>query len=367
MSKLNLVIADIDESYTRALSEYINSYHSTAFAVSCFTKADSFSRYMEQQPSIDILLISCDFIEASKECTSAKLKLVLSGGALAKEYPGIQVINKYSTGEKLLADVVHLYSKLDPLDMRISPYSKNAGLIGVYSPSGGAGKTTIATALSMQCTELGMCCFYLNLETIQSTGVFFSSDSKRNLSYAFYYLKEKSNNLSFKMNGLKSTDTDYGVQYFNSPESPLEYEEIDADELEQLIQAIKGMGCYDYIFIDMSNAFDSKNHRVMNLCDRIVLITLQEPVSIHKNRMLHGELAKLSDSDNNCISDKFINVLNKYKDLSDRKENIAEWAYAGVRVPEYSRALIKEDGRLVVDDSGFRKAINQIIEEISSK
>ncbi len=367
MARLNLVIADFDESYVRGLSEYIASYHSTAFTVSCFTKADSFSRYMEQKPSADVLLISADVIELAKEIANIRLKLVLSNGALIKEYPGFQAINKYSTGEKLLGDVVHLYSKLDPIAMRISPYSKSTELIGVYSPSGGAGKTTIAAALSMQCAELGRSCLYLNLEGIQSTGVFFNSDCKRNLSYAFYYLKEKSKNLSFKLDGIKSTDADYGVQYFNSPESPLEYEEINADDLEKLLQSIKSMGCYDYVFIDMSNAFDLKNYRVMNLCDRIVLVNLEEPVSMHKNRLFCNELAKLSASDKNCAPDKFINVVNRYKDRIDKKENMADGASTGIRVPEYSRALIKEDGRLVIDDDGFRKAINRIIIEISGK
>jgi cellulose biosynthesis protein BcsQ len=362
-----MIIADFNESYTKGLSEYINSYHSTAFTVNCFTKVDSFKRYMEQQPSVDVLLISPDFIELSKGYAAIKLSLILSEGVLEMEHPGFQAVNKYSTGEKLISDVLHLYSKLDTSDMRALSYSKKAELVGVYSPSGGVGKTTIATALSMQCTELGLSCFYLNLEAIQSTGVFFNSDSKRNLSYVFYYLKEKSKNLSFKLDGVKSTDADLGVQYFNPPESPLEYGEIDPDELEQLIQAIKNMGCYDYVFIDMSNAFDLKNYRVMNLCDRIVLLTLQEPVSIHKNRYLYNELVKLGDSDKNCISDKFINVINRYKHRSGGKESLTDGASDGVCVPEYSRTLIKEDGRLVIDDDDFRKAINRIISEISGK
>lgn len=368
MAKLSLVIADFDESYARRLSEYINSNHSAAFLVSCFTKADSYSRYMEQQPSIDVLLISPDFYDISIAYTNGKLKVVLSTGALSREYTGFQVINKYSTGEKLLGDVVHLYSMLNPSELRASPYSKSAELVGVYSPVGGAGKTTIATALSMQCAELGMHCFYLSLESIQSTGAFFNSNSKRNLSYVFYYLKEKSKNLSFKMDGIKSTDTDYGVQYFSPPESPLEYGEIDSDEIEQLIQGIKEMGCYDYVFIDMSNTFDMKNYRLMNLCDRIVLVTLLDPVSMHKNRLLNNELVKLRDKDKACVLDKFINVINRYKERNCNSiESFSGSAPAAVWIPEFSRAMIKEDGRLVIDDEGFRKAIERLIEEISGK
>lgn len=364
MSKLNLVIADFDESYIRGLSEYINSNHSPTFMVSCFTRIDSFSGYLEQQPPTDVLIISPDFYDVSVGYTQIKLRVLLSTGALRHDYPGFQVISKYSTGEKLLGEVVHLYSKFTPFELRLPSYSKKTELIGVYSPSGGAGKTTIAAALSIQCAEMGIGSFYLNLESIQSTGVFFNSNSKRNLSYIFYYLKEKSRNLSFKMDGIK--DTEDGVQYFNPPESPMEYEEINSEELEQLLQGIKGMGCYDFVFIDMSSTFDMKNYKIMELCDRIVLVTLCEPIALHKSRVLLNELIKLSNTDKVNVSDKFITVINKYKDNSSENiENLTSWIPAEVRISEYSRTLIKEDGRAAIEDEGFRKGINKLISIIT--
>ncbi|MHB1394026.1 MAG: P-loop NTPase family protein [Clostridia bacterium] len=368
MAKLNLVIADLDERYARGLSDYISSNHSTAFLVSCFTKADSLTMYLKQQLLVDVLLISPDFYDISTEYPNIKLKVVLSTGALSREYPSFQVLNKYNTGERLLGEVVHLYSKLNPSELRLSPYSKNTEFIGVYSTAGGAGKTTVASALSIECNDLGMRSFYLNLESIQSTGMFFTLNGKRNLSYIFYYLKEKSNNLSFLMDGIKCTDADYGVQYFNPPESPLEYEELDLDELEQLILGIKGMGCYDFVFIDMSNAFDTKSLKIMELCDRIILTTLQGPIEMHKNRILHNELVKLNDADRGSVADKFITVINRFKNNNcESFECPIGEAPAIVRIPEYSRALINEGGRLVIDDDGFRKAINQLMKEISGK
>ena len=205
MAKLNLIIADYDENYIRGLSEYINSNHSVSFAVNCFTKADSFIRYLKEEPSADILVVSPDFYDISTPLSQVNLKVLLSPGALSREYPDFKVISKYSTGEKLLGEVLHLYSKSNPKEIRTPSYSKSTVIIGVYSPAGGTGKTTIATALSRQIAELGMESFYLNLESIQSTGVFFNLFGTRNLSYVFYYIKEKSTNLSFKMDGIKNT------------------------------------------------------------------------------------------------------------------------------------------------------------------
>ncbi|HNR04136.1 MAG TPA: hypothetical protein PKU88_09045 [Bacillota bacterium] len=366
MARLNLVIADCDESYARGLFEYINSNHSSSFMVSCFTKLDSFAGYFEKQPQTDILAISSDFYDISVEYPNIKLKVILSGEALNREYPGFQAIRKYSTGDKLIRDLLYLYSRANPQEIRLSSCSKDTEFIGVYSPAGGTGKTTIATSLSTQCAELGLKSFYLNLESIQSTGMFFGLGSKRNLSYVYYYIKEKSRNLSFKMEGIKSTDD--GVEYFNPPDSPMEYEEINPEELEQLIKGIKGMGCCDYVFIDMSSNFDSKNYKIMKLCDRIVLVTLREPIASYKERVLLNELAKLRDTDGGSISDKFITVINKYKNKGDEDfESFGENAAAAVKIPEYSRTLIREDGRIFIENDDFRKAVNRIIDIITRR
>lgn len=366
MARLNLVIADFDESYAKSLSSYINSNHSSAFMVSCFTKVESFKGYMEQLPVIDILMITSEFYEISEGLSRIKLKIILSSGTLNREYSEFQVISKYSTGEKLVSEVIYLYSKLNPLELRLPSNSKSAELIGIYSPAGGTGKTTIATALSIQCADMGMKAFYLNLESIQSTGAFFSTRSNRNLSYIFYYLKEKNKNLPFKMEGIKNIED--GVQYFNPPEGSMEYEEISAEELEQLILGIKDMGCYDCIFIDMYNNLDIKNLKIMNLCDHIVLVTLDEPISLYKNKVFFQELSKLGDANKNSISGKLINVINRYKGKgSEYGEGCIERPSYDFVIPEYTRTLIKEDGRIAVEDNDFRKAIIQIIDIITGK
>ena len=366
MARLNLVIADCDESYARGLLEYINSNHFPSFMVSCFTKLDTFAEYFEKQPPTDILAISPDFYDISVGFPNIKLKVILSGGALNREYPGFQAISKYSTGDKLIRDMLYMYSKTNPQEIRLLSCSKDTEFIGVYSPAGGTGKTTIATALSTQCAELGLKSFYLNLESIQSTGMFFGSGSKRNLSYVFYYIKDKSRNLSFKMDGIKCTED--GVEYFNPPDSPMEYEEINPEELEQLIKGIKGMGCCDYVFIDMSSNLDSKNYKIMSLCDRIVLVTLQEPIASYKEKALLNELAKLQDTDGENIPGKFITVINKHKNKGDEDfESIEENSAAAVKIPEYSRTLIREDGRILIENDDFRKAINRIIDIIAGR
>ncbi|QGS68934.1 AAA family ATPase [Oceanobacillus sp. 143] len=53
--------------------------------------------------------------------------------------------------------------------------SKQTKVLSVYSPVGGAGKTTIAVNLSKQLALNNAKVFYLNLELINTTSLYFSS------------------------------------------------------------------------------------------------------------------------------------------------------------------------------------------------
>lgn len=359
MAKVNLIIADMDEAYVRGLVSYVNLYHLANFNVSCFTKHDAYISYMEHQPSVDVLLAGPEFYDLAAGHSNIRLKVMLSSSPVKDEQPGLQLINRFSTGEKLIGELVHMYSRLDPSEIGFSPNQKNTRFIGVYSPSGGTGKTTIAAALAMQCRELGMKAFYLNLEAISSMSMFFSTGSKRNLSYVFYYLKEKSSNLPFRMEGIKTTDPYTGVDYFSPPESPMEYEELEPEELTELLQGIRGMNCYDYIFIDMLSTFDKNSLRIMEICDRILLIEVPGQASRIKKEVLLKELARHASGCDTTISERLVEVINR-SNGSGTDGN----CYG---IPEYSRTLLREDGCLAIDDEDFRKAVNQLMKILTSK
>lgn len=368
MSRLNLIIADTEEAYAKGLSEYINACHSSAFSVSCFTKPDAFYEIMNRRPPADVLLVSPEFYEISSGHDYIRLRLLLSDGSFKKECNGFQPIDKFNTGEKLLSEIMHLYSSVDPVKAKLQDQDREVRIASVFSPAGGAGKTTVAASMAVQASDKGMRVFYLNLEPIQSTGIFFDTNSTRNLSYVFYYLKEKSSNFSMRLEGVKTRDAGTGVDYFSPPDSLSEYGEIEAEELEKLVNGIKGMGCYDRIIIDMPSGFDRKSQKIFSLCDHILVVMTGEPISVLKYSLLQSELKKMEDSGQINIADKFVTVMNRYKEsvsgIHEEQTAITGRAY---RVPEYGRALIKESGKLVVDDNDFRNAIDSLLDAISGK
>ena len=94
-----------------------------------------------------------------------------------------------------------------------------------------------------------------------------------------------------------------------------------------------------------------------------MLVTLCEPIASYKERVLLNELAKLRDTDGGSIAGKFITVINKHKDFESLEGNAA----ATVKIPEYSRTLIREDGRIFILNYDFSRAINRIIDIIAGR
>jgi MinD-like ATPase involved in chromosome partitioning or flagellar assembly len=62
-------------------------------------------------------------------------------------------------------------------------------VISVVSPAGGTGKSSIAAGCSILCAGRGMRAFYMDLEDIPSTEMFFHGDSRQSFSNVIYQLK----------------------------------------------------------------------------------------------------------------------------------------------------------------------------------
>jgi len=361
-----LVIADIDEGYARGVANYISNSNPKDFNVNCLTNMTALKDFLQSHQPADIFLICPELYEAL-ESSKAKLKLILSPGILQREYEECEIINKFQTGEKLLGSILFLYSKANPQELHTQNGEKNTRVVGIYSPSGGAGKTTTAVSLAVQSSEKGMPAFYLNLEPLQSTAAYFDCSSDKNMSYAFYYLKEKSSNLAFKLEALKSTDAATGVQYFNPPQSALEFDEIGIEEIESLVTALRNCGKHSFIFIEIPSIFSGETVKLMELCDSVVIVSLPDPAGRQKLKQLLMNFRKLSAAGKSTIDNKAVYVLNRCSgqafDFADDEGNVSY----GCRLPHIRDFSFMQCGRVSVQDRDFYCAVGELFNLVAGK
>lgn len=324
MRRLNVVIADTDKAYVDNMVSYLMTNHSERFQVSSFTKQEFLYDFLSGLKKVDVLLISTDMYNESLPKENVTSVVLLTQGKLSAKFHGLNFINKYQHGEKIASDIVDMYpEKADNSD---SPYNsecshntfvepekhKNTKVVAIYSPLGGVGKTTIAVSSSIYCGQKGLNVFYLNLESFHSTPLFFHCKGEKNLSQIINHVTDKKDNLSLKIEESRQIDPDYNVHYFCPPESILDIEEADPEDLKELINGFKSMDYYDVVIVDMSNDLNKRNMALLEACDEVVLVLAQDAVSNVKAESISKQLKLLLERKKLDLSGKLTVALNKY-------------------------------------------------------
>ncbi len=316
MGSISLVIADTDESYVEALSVYLMEEHSQRFEISCFTARETLEKFVSETLNrIQILLINPQLLKGLEYSHRVDTVILLHPGKPACEDGELPGVCKYQNGGKLAAQILNIHFENTSEKFLMPDGDKKARIISVYSPSGGSGNTSISVSLSICGAQTGLSVFYLNLEEISSIPSYFNSESHQSLSNIFYYLREKNKNLALKIEGARCIDSRYGVYYFLPPDSSMEFDEISAGELKELVVQLKRTGRYDAVVIDMPHGLNAGCRELMRLCDKLIFMTSHDNMSIEKFRTFNSQLDLLWDGSGSEIARKSLLVVNKYNSL----------------------------------------------------
>jgi cellulose biosynthesis protein BcsQ len=313
MSRLNLIIADSDEVYLESLSNALINNYSKRFKINIFTNEEALIKFLDSSDfAVDILLISADLCTKIKNSDRINTLILLTGGRLPVGMQGQFAINRYQHIDMIVNEIIGYYSEKNRSEVFFTSEKGKSKVIGVYSPSGGSGKTSLSLCSSIYCAGKGLTVFYLNLENFNSSCPFFKKAGEHNLSKMIYYLKEDNLNITLKIEAIKCVDPVNKVHYFNPPDCSSELNELNPGEISRLIQALRKMDKYDVIFIDMRVGIDKNNKTLLELCDEVFLIYTQEYYSILKLKSFFTELEIFSQREKLSIKEKLRLILNKY-------------------------------------------------------
>lgn len=361
MSRLNLTIADSDTAYLESMVKFLLSNHSKRFQVNSFSNSDYLEAFLEEpDKKTDILLVCPEFYSDAVAKSKVTSIIILTNGRIPENIHKHKTVNKYQHAEKLVSGILGVYAENSGDEVLIYSGEKNTRVIALYSPAGGAGKTTIAVNLARQCAVRGLPVFYLNLENIPSTGCYFETDDKHSFSDMLFYLKEKSKNLGLRIEALRSIDYT-GVHYFSPQESLLELEEMLPEELLLMIDQFRLLNQYEIVIVDMPSGFNEQTASILKACDNILVVLNQDPVSITKLKRFEKEMDLYYSIHEISFSEKCILVLNKYSQKFINKKGYSpiDDLNISVRLPYVNE--LEDDFK---DSEGsFNSAINQLINE----
>lgn len=308
MAKINIAIADSDELYLQQLTNYLIK-NAGNFEVCSFTAKEALATYLADKGNkVDIIAFSEDLADECIAEANIPAKIVLTDGSFSSltEYDSV---NKYQKTDKFMSDLLLVFAEKSGRVEAVSLGDKETEIVGVYSPVGGAGKTTLALGTSYTLATQGKKVFYLNAEKINSTVDVLNKAASGSLSDLYLTLKTKGANVGLRIMANKFTDTECGISYINPAESSLEINELTADEFERLIDEFEKLGEFDVVVIDFDSDFSKEKIALLNKCDRIIVPFTDEAFSVTKIKLFVKELGMYDELTD--IKNKSVFVRNK--------------------------------------------------------
>ena len=181
MKKLNLIIADYDEEYLNSLYLYISSEYKAAFEINCFSNEELLIEGLKEIRNKDNLVLVIDERMYDKSIENMGISTIILLVDYDIDENDIKFIHKYKDIEFFKDKVIRAYSENNPENTtKLQSNNAETTIIPIYSPVGGSGKSTIAAAISVALSQQGKEVFYLNLEDIQSTDLYFNGENNKN-------------------------------------------------------------------------------------------------------------------------------------------------------------------------------------------
>lgn len=298
MVKLKIIIADSDKGYLNAISKYLSSWEETDYNVISFNDRGLLNDFLENN-KVDILLISPTLMDEDMNLKNVQTTIINTPDRIPENMLQYPFIDKYQSGDAIARELISIFSKNSKEEIIIKKKSFNSEVIGVYSPVGGIGKTTVSLGMAKSYAASGISTLFISMEEMASYKGILDCNNNNNFSDLLYYIKQKNKNMMMKIEGLKNVDAHTGLNYFSPLACYKDIYEIEVDELVGLIEYIKYNSDYKRVILDFDSNLSDKNIELLKACDKILLLTNIDRICLTKLQGLYDNLEKLGIQDIN--------------------------------------------------------------------
>lgn len=301
MSKPRIMIADLDENYIIPLQvKFIEEYFDM-IDLEIVTDPQYFNELFSQPQVIDILVVAKELYD-----TNLKRHNISSIFVLTEQYENgetddlsIHKLFKYTSIKEIFNVIVG--NSLGILQEKTGR-QRDCQILLVCSANGGTGKTTVALGMSVSLTQNHKRVLYMNAEHLQVFQWFMDNQSP--IGAAEIYARM--NTLDDKLyQDIKHVIRKEGFHYIPPFKASLVAIGMTYSIYEILAKAAKISKEYDYIIVDTDSVFNEDKVRLMNLADRVIVVTRQNAASVYATNALAGSI-------NGIDTEKFIFICNDF-------------------------------------------------------
>lgn len=352
--KIKLAILDSDVNYLSRLTSAFESKYANKIETHSFTEEEKAISGISQN-KVDVLLVSENFVfdiaKIPKNCGFAYFVDSLNVNTLNDR----KAICKFQKTELIYKEILKIYSEIfsGATEIKIDENTETK-IITFVSAAGGTGCSTVAVACAKKMSAAGKKTLYMSMDCFDDVAVFFNCSDDNGMSEVIYTLKSKKPNIALKLEGIAKTDTD-GLFYFSNTKSPLDFLELNEDDIDRFFTSIKDSGAYEYVILDVHFSFDPVIMELYRHSNIVVFVTDGTTKSNLKTQRAYESLEIYEQMKSVSLLDKAMLAYNKYDErTSQAVEGVDLEVFGGIGNYGHATANIED---YIAQSNVFNKLI----------
>lgn len=321
--KKNIVFVSFDDEYIAAIEYKLARLIEEKANIEFISEQSVFKRLMSMPKKIDVLILPLGVSIEHPEAFSKTKIYYLTEEEAENQNPAY--IYKYYS----------VKSVVEKIDLSLIADNSNAGakgtkVVGVFSASGGTGKTLTALSLAYRLKQKGKRVMYVSTVPHQDFSYYMDYGDVLGTAFCYQCSINIKNALKIIQNEIRSEEFDFLPPFKNLPVSY----QMKFSTYAQIITYIKDKNLYDYVIVELSSDLQPDKFVFLKACDRTVLVTTQDKIAVAK---LETFLANMLDFNQNIVL-----LCNRYKrsqaDYLSGRESLRSYEFSEY-IEEYPEPL----------------------------
>lgn len=306
MAKPRIIIADTDVNYIIPLQlKFVEDFFEMV-DVEIITTEEYFDTLFSAPQRADILIVSEDLYSQAMQRHNISHIFVMNEQYEEDQTADLNVnhIFKYTSIKEIFNEITG--KSADVLKIKTGA-KQETQVVLFYSASGGAGKTTAAIGVSASLTKNYKRVLYINAARLQVFQHMLENHSAITAADVYAKLATADEDIYSSIKHVIRKELFSYVPPFKAALMSLG---LKYSVFEKIILSAKRSGEYDFIIVDADVTFDEDKALLLNLSDKVVIITNQSLVSVLATNILVTNI-------NGASADKYIFICNDFNKEED--------------------------------------------------
>lgn len=302
MSKPRVIIADEDASYIIPLQFKFVTDFFNKIELEIISDKSYFEEFFSRPQNAEILIVSDELYDSSLQRHNITNVFVMMEQSEDGDTGELNVnrLFKYTSIKEIFNEIVGKSS----VSLNVSDgEKKETQVVLITSAAGGVGKTTVAMGIAASLSKNYKRVLYINAARLQVYQHMLDNYSAITTSDVYTKLASSTQDIYAE---IKHVIRKEAFSYLPPFKGALMSLGLNFSVYEKIIASAKKSAEYDFIIVDADITFDEEKASLLNLADKVLIITKQTMASVLATNILVSNI-------NGAVTDKYSFICNDFE------------------------------------------------------